>query len=173
MITLGVIALAVLLVLLIINRFIFSWGGLLLSGASLCKYKTISVPTNNGRNQPLAQTYDLHEIARVMKTRDGYEVNDHASGGLGLVISRTFDAVKYNITFEQRGDSYGLNLSTYNFAGYPNGSVDGGERCTAPASRLEKRIFQVIDDMPLNSTQREELKDNVRVINVGNLRLTF
>jgi hypothetical protein len=83
MITLGVIALAVLLVLLIINRFIFSWGGLLLSGASLCKYKTISVPTNNGRNLPLAQTYDLHEIARVMKARDGYEFNDQASGGQG------------------------------------------------------------------------------------------
>gem|GEM_PF-1997528 len=119
MITLGVIALAVLLVLLIINRFIFSWGGLLLSGASLCKYKTISVPTNNGRNQPLAQTYDLHEIARVMKARDGYEVDDQASGGQGLVISRTFDAVKYNIPFDQRGNSYELNLSTYNFCRVP------------------------------------------------------
>src|SRR5438876_10718664 len=80
----------VLLILFLINRFIFSWGGLLLSTVNLCVYKSVAVPTDNGADKTLAQSYQLHEIAAVMKAKGNYDVNERASGGQGLVISRIF-----------------------------------------------------------------------------------
>src|SRR5256885_13342822 len=97
--------------LFLINRFVFSWAGLILSGLSLCEYKSINVPTENGHNKTLAQSYDLRQIASVMKSNNNYEVNDRASGGLGLVISRTFNGVKYNIVFDSHKEVYEFNLN--------------------------------------------------------------
>ena len=163
----------VLSILFLINRFIFSWGGLLLSTVDLCKYKSVAVPTGNGTNQQLAQSYQLHEIAAVMKAKGNYEVNERASGGQGLVISRTFNGVNYNIVFDTFKNVSEFNLNTYNFRGYSGGLVTGGEKCTTASYRIEKKVYRMIDDMPLNSAQRTELKENVRVINATNIRLTF
>ena len=161
------------LLLVAVNRFVFSWTGLILQGTGLCKFKSIGVPTENGHNQTLQQTYDLRQIATVMKANPNYEVNDLASGGTGLVVSRRFNGVKYNISFDVHRDTYEFNLNTYDFAGYPSGSVSDGEKCTTPSYRIEQNVYRVIDELPLNSLQRAELKANVRVKNMANFRIVF
>ena len=166
-------AVLVLSILFLINRFIFSWGGLLFSTVNLCEYKSIGVPTENAANKTLAQFYQLHEIAAVMKAKGNYDINERASGGQGLVISRIFNGVNYNIIFDTHKNVSEFNLNTYNFRGYPSGTVTGGEKCTTASYSIEKKVYQMIDDMPLNSAQRTELKENVRVINATNIRITF
>jgi hypothetical protein len=162
-----------LLLLVAVNRFVFSWTGLILKGAGLCKFRSIGVPTENGHNQKLQQKYDLRQIAAVMRANPNYEVNDRASGGIGLVLSRRFNGVKYNISFDVHNDTYEFNLNTYDFDGYPNGSVSDGEKCTTASYRIEQCVYRMIDDLPLNSLQRAELKANVIVENMADLRITF
>jgi len=165
-------AVLVVAILFLVNRFVFSWGGLLLSTVNLCKYKSVAVPRGNGANTELAQSYQLHEIAAAMKAKGNYDVNERASGGQGLVISRIFNGVNYNIIFDTFKKSE-FNLNTYNFRGYSGGLVTGGEKCTTASYSIERKVYQMIDDMPLNSAQRKELKGNVRVINVANFRIIF
>jgi hypothetical protein len=78
-----------------------------------------------------------------------YEVNDWYEGNRAM-ISRRFGAVKYNIVLETR-EGYGLmNPNTYDFDGYPTGSVSGGETCSTPNRVLIGNVHQMIDDMPLS-----------------------
>ena len=139
--------------------------------ARACEYKSISVPTENGHNQKLSHSYDLREIAAAMRLNHDYEVNDRASGGVGLVISRTFNRVKYNIVFDVFSGVYEFNLNTYNFSGYPNGSAAGGEKCTTPNYLIKRNVYRMIDDLPLNLSQKTELKQYVRVRQTINARL--
>ncbi len=136
-----------------------------------CEYKSISVPTDNGHNQKLSQSYDLRQIATVMRLNHDYEVNDRASGGFGLVISRTFNRIKYNIIFDVHRGVYEFNLSTTNFDGYPNGLAAWGEKCTTPSYLIKRNVYRTIDDLPLNPQQKAELKQYVRVRKTINGRL--
>lgn len=156
-----------------VNRYVFSWTGLIMKGSGLCKFRSIGVPTENAHNQALQQKYDLRQIAAVIRLNSNYEVNDRASGGTGLVVSRRFNGVKYNISFDVHKDAYEFNLNTFDFGGYPSGSVSEGEKCTTASYWIEQNVYRMIDDLPLNSLQRAELKANVRVQNITNLKLTF
>ena len=138
--------------------------------ARACEYKSISVPTDNGHNQKLSHPYNLREIAAAMRLNHDYEVNDRASGGVGLVVSRTFNRVKYNIVFDVFSGVCEFNLNTYNFSGYPNGLVTGGEKCTTPNYLIKRKVYRMIDDLPLNLPQKAELKQYVRVRKTINFR---
>ena len=139
--------------------------------ARACEYKSISVPTDNGQNQKLSHSYNLREIATAMRLNHDYEVNDRASGGVGLVVSRTCNRVKYNIVFDVFSGVYEFNLNTYNFSGYRNGLVTGGEKCTTPNYLIKRKIYRMIDDLPLSLPQKAELKHYVRVVRTINFRL--
>ena len=158
--------------LLVINLFVFSWTGLVSSKLGLCEYKSIAVPTSNGYNKQLNQSYDIPQIASVMRMNRAYEVNNNLSGDR-LVISRSFNGVKYNIVLEHKNGRNEFNLNTYNFDGYPTGSVAGGERCTVPSYFLERNVSSMIDDLPLDNLQKAELKQYVRVGNTVNGKLLF
>ena len=162
-----------LLLLGAVNRYVFSWTGLIMKGAGLCAYRSVGVPPANAHAQALQQKYDLRQIAAVMRTNPNYEVNDRASGGTGLVVSRRFNGVKYNIDFEVHKDAYEFTLNTFDFGGYPSGSVSEGEKCTTPSYWIEQKVYRMIDDLPLNSSQRAELKANVIVQDITNLKITF
>jgi hypothetical protein len=136
-----------------------------------CEYKSLYVPTENGESKQLSQSYDLRQIATAMRLNSDYEVNDRASGGIGLILSRTFNGVKYNIFFDVHGGVYEFSLNTYNFDGYPNGSVSGGEKCTTPNYVMKRKVYRMIDDLPLQPQQKAELKQYVRVRPIINARL--
>jgi len=129
---------------------------------SRCDYKSIGVPTENGSNQKLTGSYDLKRLAEAMKLNRNYEINDHYNGD-GLVVSRVFKGVKYNIVLEKRDETTELNLNTYNFKGYPNGTVAWGERCNRRNESIKSNVLRMIEDLPLDSHQKSELKKYVRV----------
>ena len=153
------------LLLFIINRYVFSWTGLISSQLGLCEYRSIMVPTFNGYNKKLSQWYDIQRIASVMRMNHSYEVGTH--NGSGIVVSRTFDGVKYNIIFDENGGVSEFNLNTYDFRGYPGGMVTGGERCTTPSYVIESKVNRMIDDLPLRDSQRSELKQYVVATNAA------
>ena len=90
-----------------------------------------------------------------------------------MVISRSFNGVKYNLIFENKNGRSEFNLNTYNFDGYPTGSVGDGERCTVPSYFMKRNVFLMIDDLPLDNLQQAELKQYVRVENTVNGKLLF
>jgi hypothetical protein len=136
-----------------------------------CEYKSISVPTDNAANQKLIYSYDLKQIASTMRQEFAYEVSDHYNGD-GIVVSRTFGGVKYNIVFENRGGASSFNLNTYNFKGYPGrGTVAWGEKCTKPNYLIKRNVYRMIDDLPLDAQQKAELKKYVVVAKMINGRI--
>jgi len=168
---LGIMVSVVLLI--IINRYVFSWTGLISSAVGLCKYKSVAVPAENGYPVKLSQAYDIPQIASVMRTNRNYEINEHYNGN-GLAVSRMFNGVKYNVLlYENHNGVTEFNLNTYNFAGYSSGLVTDGERCTTPSYALERNVQRIIDDLPLSDLQKSELKQNIRVQTTIDLKLTF
>lgn len=158
--------------LLVINLSVFSWTGLVSSKLGLCEYKSIGVSTSNGYNKQLKRSYNLPQIASVMRMNRAYEVNNHDSGDR-LVISRSFNGVKYNIVLEHKNGRSEFNLNTYNSHGYPTGSMADGERCTVPSYFIKRNVFRMIDDLPLDNLQQAELKEYVRIENTVNGKLFF
>jgi hypothetical protein len=47
--------------------------------------------------------------------------------------------------------------------------VVGGERCSTPIYLIERKVYQMIDDLPLNDEQKSELRQYVAVCG-GNIR---
>ena len=105
-----------------------------------CEYKTIGVPGDNSENQKLSRSYDLRRLAASMKSNRAYEVSEHYNGE-GIIISRTFNGVKYNILFEKREGVSQFNLNTYNFKGYPNGTAAWGRNAARRATLLEGQFI--------------------------------
>ena len=133
-----------------------------------CQSKTVRVPGENGESQKLSLRYDRERIATAMRSNRAYEVFDRYDGR-GVVVSRFFKGVKYNLVFDQYG---GFNLNTYNFEGYPGkGTAAWGERCDTPARVLRLNIHRMIGDLPIEPSQKAELKRYVLVTKAVNLGL--
>ena len=132
-----------------------------------CQYKTIGVPGKNGESQKLSLLYDRERIAAAMRSNPAYDVFDRYDGR-GVIVSRLFNGVKYNLVFDQYG---GFNLNTYNFKGYPGGTVAWGERCDTPDRVLRRNVYRMIEDLPLDAAQATELKRYVLVTKAVNGRI--
>ncbi len=105
------------------------------------------------------------------EAKSTYEVTDHFNGD-GIIVSRSFGVVKYNIVFENHDGASGFNLNTYNFKGYPGrGTVAWGEKCTTPSYLIKRKVNRIIEDLPLDAQQKAELKEYVVVTNTINGRL--
>lgn len=142
---------------LLINQFVFSWFDLILSSIGLCQYKSINVPTYNGYDKPLTDIYNLRQIETVMRSEPNYRVNNHFNGD-GLLISRKFNGTKYNITLVNRGGKSLYNLNTYSF----DGGLDGAW-CGTPDFIVRLNTIRMINDLPLNTSQKAELIQNIRI----------
>jgi hypothetical protein len=161
-----------LIALIVINRYVFSFTGVLLSAINLCKYKSIGVGVANGHNKKLSYRIDFVLFASSLRPNGNYELIQNEN--YRLQISRRFNGVKYNMVFENPVNSASeFNLSTYNSLGYPGGSIVGGERCTMPGYWIERNVYLMIKDLPLSDSQKAELRENVVVAPEGNLRITF
>lgn len=159
-------------VLFVINRYYYSWTGLVLNKVGLCEYKSVSVFGHNGYPKPMSFRFDTQFIAGEMSKNSNYQVNNRYNGN-GTVVSRNFDGVIYKLYFENRGGSFeGFNLGTGidddpRFD-YP---APGGEKCTVPSYTLKKNVLTMIGDLPLTDEQKDELRKSVWVIPVINLNL--
>ena len=158
-------------ILFVVNRYIYSWTGLISSKVDLCRYKSVSVLGENGYPKQMSFRFETQYIAGEMSKNDKYMANNNYNGG-GAVVSRNFDGVIYELYFQNRGENYeGFNLGTslddpkYTFPAV------GGEKCTTPSYFLKKNVFIMINDLPLTIEQKEELKKNVWVVHVSTLKL--
>jgi len=135
-----------------------------------CQYKTVGVPGQNGESHKLSLRYDREQIATAMRSNRAYEVFDRYDGR-GVIVSRVFNGVKYNLVFDQYG---GFNLNTNNLKGYPGrGTVAWGERCDTPDRVLRRNVYRMIEDLPLEPPQEAELKRYVLVMKAVNGGLLF
>lgn len=156
-----------------LNRYYYSWTGLLLSKIDLCDYKSVSVMGNNGYPKQMSFRLDPQFIAQEMSKHENYKVNARYNGD-GAVVMRNFDGVIYKLFFQARGGSFlsfdlgtGLNDPRYEWP------VTGGERCATPSYVLRKNAFKMIDDLPMTVEQKDELKGSVWVIPTSTLKSFF
>jgi hypothetical protein len=148
-------------ILYLINGYLFSWFGFVLSAAQLCEYKSVSVMGDNGYPVPLSFRVDPQYIAQEMSKKENYQVNNRYSGG-GAKISRNFDGVNYEIFF-QTGKEFNLGTSLPS-PRFPY--IVGGAKCYTPSYILRDNIFIMIDDLPVTDDQKNEMKNHVWVIPV-------
>ena len=66
-------------ILIPINRYVYSWIGLFQSKIGLCEFKTISVgfDEKGHRKNKLSHFYDLRQMAATMKANRNFEVNTY------------------------------------------------------------------------------------------------
>ncbi|HQU82324.1 MAG TPA: hypothetical protein PKY59_04325 [Pyrinomonadaceae bacterium] len=155
-------------VLFVINRYVYSWMGLMLSKIDFCEHKSVSVLGDNGYPVPTSFRFDTQYIAREMSKNENYAVNDRYNGG-GTVVSRNYDGVIYNLYFNNQENGNGrfkLGTGIY-YPQYKFGSY-GGEKCTTPSYALKRNVFTIIEDLPLTNEQKNELKQHVHVVSFGN-----
>lgn len=160
----------VLFVLFLVNRYLFSWVGLLfnkiyLFGSPVCEFKSISVPVANSRPKRLSFIVDLLQIASTMKANPNYDLTQ--DDNYKVVVLRKYGQVRYSISFCNLTLDYEyfseMKLSTQDFLWQHGDPVVHGEHYTTPNSLVRRRIYRMINDLPLTRSQKAEIKRNVRV----------
>ena len=92
----------------------------------------------------LKQTYDLHAIAVAMQQKPDYTVAEFKS----LVrVERSFGPVPYYIDLQL----YPNDPATYL-------SIQASESCSILDIAVRHHVATIVDDMPLTSAQKSELK---------------
>lgn len=146
-----------------IDYYQYSWTGFLFNKVGLCEYKSVTVPVKNSFPQKLSYNFDLQYTAQEMLRNPNYEVKSYFKNR-GLVVTRSFGEINYQISFQNSRGSYegfNLNTSTGNEK-YSFPSVSG-ENCTTPSYRLKDNVNKMIEDLPLTDSQKDEMKKYVRV----------
>lgn len=170
------------LILFLVNRYLFSWAGLILRaiptpfGCSFCDYKSIGVPVENNHPKILSFVVDLAKVANAFHGNSNYYV---VNFGYRVIIYRKYGKVWYWLRLDGSSRNYqsinemslgtGTPLSKWR-EGEP--SIDG-ESFATPSGWIKKRSFQIINDLPLSTAQKAEMKKSVRVQCAGNAQSFF
>jgi hypothetical protein len=150
----------------LIDHLHYSWTGFLFNKAGLCEYKSLTVPVKNGFPQKTSFDFDLQSIAKEMLTNPNYEVSSYYKNR-GVVISRKFGNINYQISFQNSRGSYeGFNLNTSSDVEEYSFPSVAGESCTTPNHILKENVFIMIKDLPLSNSQKDEMKKYVSVASV-------
>jgi hypothetical protein len=121
-----------------------------LTEAFACVGKAAVVSGDEWQGKRLRLVYDIHAIAAQMRSHAGYKVVD---SGYRVDVRRTFDDGYYGVLFEERQWPSGPGIY---FQVYSNELP-----CDAHDSLITGKIRSIIDDLPLQPTQKKELKSYV------------
>lgn len=141
-----------------IDYYVYSLTGMFMRKFNLCNYKSMSVRTENGAEQLLSFEINPRQIAEIMSEKEEYEVKLN-SGSL-TIISRKYNGVRYNIEFQTSSGRPEFTVNTYRWREDP-GPL--GEECSAPSAVVWQRIYQMVDDLPFDDSQKNEIKKCIRV----------
>ncbi len=127
-----------------------------------CRYKEIGYS-----EMSLEQKYNLSELAENISSKPNYNLHYDPVTKSGLSVSRIFNNVSYTIQFS----SYNLLGVGYNKVSFSNtlttdidiSNVKQNEVYTTPNYYILQNINQMIDEMPLDDSQKSELKSKVTV----------
>lgn len=158
--------LTAIIIAVLINYYHFSWTGYLSNKAGLCNFKTVTVPVKNNFPQKLSYDFDPQFIAEAMAKNPDYEVNAYFHNR-GTVVTRKFGNINYQISFQNSRGSYeGFNLNTSTDVEKYSFPTTVGEKCVTPSYKLKENVFFMIDDLPLTTSQKNEMKEYVNVTSV-------
>jgi hypothetical protein len=145
--------------LLLINHYYYSWMGALAYKAGFCEYKRIYVPVDNGYPIDLTFLMDLDEVNSTLLLNPNYEVIYRRPTFLS--ISRVYDGVRYSLVFDnyRRGTVTTLNADMYQ----RNPGELEGERFATPVYTIDRRVSEIIADLPLPQGQKIEIASHIRV----------
>jgi hypothetical protein len=133
-----------------VNYYHYSWTSFI--NPFGCSCKEIGVRYDK---KVLDQTYDLEKIYEIIKSDEKYEETFY--NGYLFKVARNFDNVLYGLSFS----SYKTSTESYYKITISNGVQSHTK--TTPNNLLRKNINQMIDEMPLNDAQKEDLKSKVTV----------
>ncbi len=147
---------------LVIDYYFYSWTSYLRPFG--CKYKNIATSESGGN---LENSFDLIQIGQMLSSNPNYSLGhprlQKPYSSEQLEVTRRFGDVLYKIIFQntQSGAKVRFNIvSTY--VNQPSASAFG-EAPSVPDHYIKVNIHQMINEMPLNDVQKEELKRSVTV----------
>jgi hypothetical protein len=135
-----------------VDYYFYSWTSFVNPFGCRCKQIRVKhVPDK--KNNILEQNYDLVKIGKAVESDGNYK--EFYFDLMRLSVSRKFSNVTYNIRIDQHKASIGSYLDIY----FSNDYTDK----TTPNYFIQQNINQMIDELPLSSEQKEELKSKVTV----------
>jgi hypothetical protein len=163
-----VVFLTFVITLILINSYVFSWTGFILSEIGFCEYKSIGVGEWNGHDKRLSYDLDLAKVASGLRSNPNYELTQN--GTYQLVVSRKYGEVEYKLIFR---NSFENAHSGFNLLTDKKNSSRNGEKCSTPTSYIMRNVYRMIEDLPLSSSQKKALKENVKVSSTVNGGFSF
>ena len=155
---------------ILIESYFFSWTGYLSGKAGFCEYKSISVPADSSGVQKTGFEFDTKYIAAEMRKKGIYEVKE--GNERFVVIKRKFGDVTYGMMLHgPPSPNQGFIIFT-GLDDNPLVQTPNGESCTTPNRVLRENIYSIIDDLPLNEQQKNEMKGYVQVKNTSVFRFS-
>ncbi len=159
------------IVLIAVDYYFYSWTSYFQPLG--CRYKSLGINRNENK---LNENYDLVQIGDEIKLNPTYHLEDLNFVKLyskeRLAIFRTFGDIKYKIGFENpEGKFTKVEFGTSQFEDYQKPELPEGETMSTPGYYIRKNIDLMIDEMPLNAAQKDELKGKVKITCVGSLRI--
>lgn len=151
----GLAIVVISIVSLAIDYYLYSWTSFIRPFGCESKRITATEPKDL-----LNQDYDLAKIWEGLETNSNYRLESWHDERR-LFISRTFGNIKYHIHFE----NYISGGSAKRRVTFLTKNADGklGEDPTTPNYQIFRRVYLMIDEMPLNPYQKDELKRNIRI----------
>lgn len=157
------------IILSAINYYYFDWTSYINPFEGT--YKTIATISGSGQEK-LSQEYDLFQINHDLQKRNNYNSNFYHESY--LVISRNYKQVEYIIRLEKLKSASGtFTHIDYNIRNLEYGvshKLANGELPSTPNYYIKQNISQMINEMPINIEQKEELQSKVKVISATSLR---
>ncbi len=180
--------------LFLVNRYVFSWIGLFLNlvpnpTEPILDIKTISVREPNGGAKRLSFVVNLPKLRTAFAARTEYEIIYHSGhvtvyDGV-LTLYRKFGRVWYSVSFDthSRYDPAAkvTKLVTEMKVGtgtplhlWRKGEPSvRGERPFVPSFIIMSRINPMIQDMPLTTRQKSEIRSCIKMGYETGINLTF
>lgn len=155
--------------LLVIDRYYYSWTGVILSKIGFCECKTISQNDNGWGGKKLSFRIDIEKVKAHLSSNPNYELGYRNDKGYYLSLSRTFGSVKYFLVLNNL--NYRLENVTAINAHTEVNSAWLGEDCTIPYRTIEKRLETIIADLPLSNDEKKELLNSISIHSQANFRL--
>src|SRR5882757_10182875 len=132
-----------------LNYYFFSVTGFLAESAGLCSGKEVDFPREGLQRPQLSFPINAEQIGRDLAGNSHFRAQPFSASR--ITIQRKFGPISYQIYLSSYDGQTEFSISS------------SGGRCSAPDESLRNDAYQMIDDLPLDTTQKNEMKKYVIV----------
>lgn len=149
--------------LYVTDQYVYSWLGFLAAKTGSCDFKQVTTSTTKeDKYKKLNYSVNLTRTVERLKSDQNYKITDNEKS---LIISRSFDNLKYSISFEVRENQetpdiyykYLIDCANCESPSLP------GETCTTPDFEIYKKIYYIIEDLSLDHRAAYELQSGLKI----------